>query len=222
MNIDGISEQILTKLINENLLNEFSDLYKLENHKEQILNFEGFKDKSYSNMINSINNSRKVKIANFIYALGIKDIGLSRAKLICEACNNEINKVINITFDELSNIDGLGEVIALNWINTFKDENFKKELNNLLKEITFINEEKKLEKLKGLTFVITGSINNFKNRDEMVEFIERFGGKTTSSVSSKVSFLINNDINSTSSKNKTAKELGIEIITEEELMEMTK
>lgn len=222
MNIDGISEQILTKLINENLLNEFSDLYKLENHKEQILNFEGFKDKSYSNMINSINNSRKVKIANFIYALGIKDIGLSRAKLICEACNNEINKVINITFDELSNIDGLGEVIALNWINTFKDENFKKELNNLLKEITFINEEKKLEKLKGLTFVITGSINNFKNRDEMVEFIERFGGKTASSVSSKVSFLINNDINSTSSKNKTAKELGIEIITEEELMEMTK
>lgn len=222
MNIDGISEQILTKLINENLLNEFSDLYKLENHKEQILNFEGFKDKSYSNMINSINNSRKVKIANFIYALGIKDIGLSRAKLICEACNNEINKVINITFDELSNIDGLGEVIALNWINTFKDENFKKELNNLLKEITFINEEKKLEKLKGLTFVITGSINNFKNRDEMVEFIEKFGGKTTSSVSSKVSFLINNDINSTSSKNKTAKELGIEIITEEELIEMTK
>lgn len=222
MNIDGISEQILTKLINENLLNEFSDLYNLENHKEQILNFEGFKDKSYSNMINSINNSRKVKIANFIYALGIKDIGLSRAKLICEACNNEINKVININFDELSNIDGLGEVIALNWINTFKDENFKKELNNLLKEITFINEEKKLEKLKGLTFVITGSINNFKNRDEMVEFIERFGGKTTSSVSSKVSFLINNDINSTSSKNKTAKELGIEIITEEELMEMTK
>ena len=91
-----------------------------------------------------------------------------------------------------------------------------------MKEITFINEEKKLEKLKGLTFVITGSINNFKNRDEMVEFIERFGGKTTSSVSSKVSFLINNDINSTSSKNKTAKELGIEIITEEELMEMTK
>ena len=96
MNIDVISDQILTKLINENLLNEFSDLYKLENHKEKILSFEGFKEKSYNNMINSINKSRNVKIANFIYALGIKDIGLSRAKLICSSCNNDIEKVRNI------------------------------------------------------------------------------------------------------------------------------
>ena len=222
MNIDGISDQILTKLINENLLTEFSDLYKLENYKEKILSFEGFKDKSYNNMINSINKSRKVKIANFIYALGIKDIGLSRAKLICDSCNNDVEKVRNITFEELSNIDGVGEIIALNWINTFKDENFINEFNNLLNEVSFINEDKKSLRLQGLTFVITGSINNFKNRDEMVEFIENNGGKAISSVSSKLSYLINNDINSTSSKNKTAKELGIKIITEEELIEMTK
>ena len=222
MNIDGISDQILTKLINENLLNEFSDLYKLENHKEKILSFEGFKEKSYNNMINSINKSRNVKIANFIYALGIKDIGLSRAKLICSSCNNDIEKVRNISFEELSNIDGVGEIIALNWINTFKDESFINEFNNLLKEIEFIKEETKTLKLENLTFVITGGINNFKNRDEMVEYIESFGGKTVSSVSAKLNYLINNDINSTSSKNKKAKELGIKIITEEELIEMTK
>lgn len=222
MNIDGISEQILTKLINENLISEYSDLYHLSEHKDEILSFEGFKDKSYSNMINSIEKSRNVKIANFIYSFGIPEIGLSRAKLICEACDNDINKVINISYDELSNIDGIGNIIAEGWINTFKDEQFKNQFNNMLKEVNILNEEKKESKLEGLTFVITGSINEFKNRDEMVNYIESFGGKTTSSVSSKVSYLINNDINSTSSKNKTAKELGIKIITENELLEMTK
>lgn len=222
MNIDGISEQILTKLINENLISEYSDLYHLSEHKEEILNFEGFKDKSYNNMIKSIDNSRNVKIANFIYALGIPEIGLSRAKLICESCDNDINKVVNISLEELSNIDGIGNIIAEGWINTFNDEQFKRQFENILKEIAFISEEKKEAKLNGLTFVITGSINEFKNRDEMVNFIESFGGKTTSSVSSKVSYLINNDINSTSTKNKTAKELGIKIITEQELIEMTK
>lgn len=222
MNIDGISDQILSKLINENLINEYSDLYHLEEHKEKIINFEGFKDKSYNNMINSINKSRNVKIANFIYSLGIPEIGLSRAKLICSSCDNDIKKVINITLEELSNIDGIGEIIAQGWINTFKDEQFISQFNNVLKEIKFADEVKKEAKLAGLTFVITGSINEFKNRDEMVNYIESFGGKTTSSVSSKINYLINNDINSTSTKNRTAKELGIKIITENELIEMTK
>lgn len=222
MNIDGISDQILTKLINENLISEYSDLYHLNEHKEKILSFEGFKTKSYNNMINSIEKSRNVKIANFIYSLGIPEIGLSRAKLICEACKNDINNVINISYEELSSIDGIGNIIAEGWINTFKDEQFKKQFNNMLNEIKFISEEKKEAKLEGMIFVITGSINEFKNRDEMVNYIESFGGKTTSSVSSKVNYLINNDINSTSTKNKTAKELGIKIITENELLEMTK
>ena len=222
MNIDGISDQILAKLIKEGLVGEYSDLYHLSEYKDTIINFEGFKDKSYQNMINSIEKSRTVKLANFIYSLGIQEIGLSRAKLICKACDYDIEKVRNITLEELSNIDGIGNIIAEGWIKTFNDEQFISQFNNLLKEITFVNEKNEEGKLQGLTFVITGSINNFKNRNEMIEFIERYGGKTTSSVSANLSYLINNDINSTSTKNKTAKQLGIKIITEDELIEMTK
>ena len=222
MNIDGISDQILSKLINEGLINEYADIYHLNEHKEKIINFEGFKDKSYNNMINNIEKSRKVKIANFIYSLSISEIGLSRAKLICAHCNNDINKITHITFEELSEIDGIGEIIAQEWINAFSDNEFNEQFKKILDEITFVDEEKNDMKLQGLTFVITGSINNFKNRDEMINYIESFGGKTTSSVSSKINYLINNDINSSSSKNKTAKQLGIKIITEEELLEMTK
>ena len=222
MNIDGISDQILAKLIHEGLISEYADLYHLTEHKETIINFEGFKDKSYQNMINSIEKSRKVKLANFIYSLGIQEIGLSRAKLICEACDNDIEKVKGITLEQLSNIDGIGTIIAEGWINTFNDEQFISQFNKVLNEISFIDEKKNDAKLQGLTFVITGSINNFKNRNELVEYIESFGGKTTSSVSANLSYLINNDINSTSSKNKTAKQLGIKIITEDELIEMTK
>lgn len=222
MNIDGISDQILTKFINEGLISGYTDIYHLNKYEEQIVNFEGFGQKSYDNIIASIDKSRKVKIANFIYALSIPEIGLSRAKLICSNCNNDIEKVKNITFEELSNIDGVGEVIAEYWVNQFNDSQFIEEFANLLKEIEFIDEQKKDSKLANLTFVITGSINNFNNRDEMIEYIESFGGKIVSSVSSKVNYLINNDITSTSSKNKKAKELGIPIITEEELMEMTK
>lgn len=222
MNIDGISDQILAKLIHEGLISEYADLYHLTEHKETIINFEGFKDKSYQNMINSIEKSRKVKLANFIYSLGIQEIGLSRAKLICEACDNDIEKVKEITLEQLSNIDGIGTIIAEGWINTFNDEQFISQFNKVLNEISFIDEKKNDAKLQGLTFVITGSINNFKNRNELVEYIESFGGKTTSSVSANLSYLINNDINSTSSKNKTAKQLGIKIITEDELIEMTK
>ena len=222
MNIDGISDQILAKLIHEGLVSEYADLYHLSEHKETIINFEGFKYKSYQNMINSIEKSRQVKLANFIYSLGIQEIGLSRAKLICEACENDIEKVKRITLEELSNIDGIGTIIAEGWINTFNDEQFISQFDKVLNEISFVDEKKKDAKLQGLTFVITGSINNFKNRNELIEYIESFGGKTTSSVSANLSYLINNDINSTSSKNKTAKQLGIKIITEDELIEMTK
>ena len=161
MNIDGISDQILAKLIHEGLISEYADLYHLTEHKETIINFEGFKDKSYQNMINSIEKSRKVKLANFIYSLGIQEIGLSRAKLICEACDNDIEKVKGITLEQLSNIDGIGTIIAEGWINTFNDEQFISQFNKVLNEISFIDEKKNDAKLQGLTFVITGSINNF-------------------------------------------------------------
>ena len=222
MNIDGISEQILTRLFKEGMVNDFSDLYHLDRYKDEIINFDGFGVKSYDNMIKSIEKSRKVKIANFIYSLGISEIGFSRAKLICKKFNNDINKVRNLTFDDLNNIDGLGSIIANKWIETFNNPDFIKSFENILKEVEFIDIKNDNNKLDNLTFVITGSVNNFNNRDELIEFIENYGGKVIKAISNNVNYLINNDINSTSTKNKKAKELGIEIISEDDLLNMTK
>lgn len=223
MNIDGISEQILTRLFKENMVNDFSDLYHLDKYKDEIINFDGFGPKSYENMINSIEKSRKVKLANFIYSLGISEIGFSRAKLICKKFNNDIEKVKNLTFDDLNNIDGLGEVIATKWVETFKNPDFIKSFESILKEIEFIDVKNNGDNntLDNLTFVITGSVNNFKNRDELVEFIESLGGKVVKAISNNVNYLINNDVLSTSSKNKKAQELGISIISEDDLLKMS-
>ena len=222
MNIDGISEQILTRLFKENMVNDFSDLYHLDRYKDAIINFDGFGPKSYDNMIKSIEKSRKVKLANFIYSLGISEIGLSRAKLICKKFNNDINKVKELTFEDLNSIDGLGEVIANKWIETFNNPDFIKSFENIIKELEFIDVKNTNNKLDNLTFVITGSVNNFNNRDELIEFIENYGGKVIKAISNNVDYLINNDINSTSTKNTKAKELGIKIIKEEDLINMTK
>ena len=220
MNIDGISEQILSKLFKEGMLNSYTDLYHLDRYKDKIINFEGFGLKSYENMINSVEKSRKVKLANFIYALGINEIGLSRAKLICKKCDNDIDKIRNITFEELSSIDGVGEVIAASWIETFNNPDFIELLDSLLPEVTFVDTKEENTPLDNLVFVITGSLNEFNNRDEMVEYIEKYGGKVISAISNNVSYLINNDINSTSTKNKKAHELGIKIISEQDLINM--
>ena len=224
MNIDGISEQILTRLFKENMVNEFSDLYHLDRYKDAIINFDGFGLKSYNNMIKSIEKSRKVKLANFIYALGISEIGFSRAKLICKKFDNDIEKVRNLTFEDLNNIDGLGEVIANKWVETFNNPDFIKSFEDVLKELEFIDVKtnKEESKLDNLTFVITGSVNNFKNRDELIEYIENLGGKVVKAISNNVDYLINNDVTSTSTKNKKAKELGIKIISEEDLLNMSK
>ena len=221
MNIDGISDAILSKLIDEGIVKNFADLYHLDNYKDKIINFEGFGEKSYNNMINSIEKSRHVKLANFIYALGIPDIGFSRAKLICNYFNNDLNKICNLTLDELSGIDGVGEIIAKEWIAEFSNPKFQEELNKLLVEVIFPKVESSNNKvLDNLTFVITGSLNNFDNRDAMVEYIELNGGKVVKAISNNVDYLINNDINSTSSKSTKAKELGIKIISEDTLLEM--
>ncbi|MDD6272261.1 MAG: NAD-dependent DNA ligase LigA [bacterium] len=220
MNIEGISEQILSNFINDGFLNSYSDIYHLNDYKNQIINKEGFGEKSYQNMIDSIENSREVKISNFIYSLGIPEIGLSRAKLICSSCNNDINKIKNITFEELSSIVGVGEIIAREWINAFSNKEFLDEFNRLLQEIKFIDNNISNLKLKDITFVITGSIEHFNNRDELIEYIENFGGKVVNSISSKVNYLINNDISSNSTKNIRAKELNIKIISEEDFLKM--
>ena len=221
MNIDGISEMVLTDLFDEGILNDYVDLYHLDKYKDTIINKEGFGEKSYQNMIDSVEKSRNVKIANFIYALGISEIGLSRAKLICKYCNNDIDRIRNISFEELSSIDGVGDVIATKWIEAFNNEDFINSFEKLLKEVTFVDSDNNNTTLDNLTFVITGSLNEFNNRDEMIEYIEKNGGKVVSAISSNVNYLINNDVNSTSTKNKKAHELGIKIISENELLDMT-
>lgn len=223
MNIDGISDMILNKLITEKIVNNYKDLYHLDRYKDKIIAFDGFGEKSYNNMINSIEKSRHVKLANFIYALGIPDIGFSRAKLICNHFNNDFNKISNLTYEELSNISGVGDVIAKEWIDTFSNPDFIEELKELKEEIDIPKASTNSNKdLDGLTFVITGSLNKFTNRDTMIEFIEEHGGKVVTSISSKVNYLINNDITSTSTKNNKAKELGISIIDEDKFLELIK
>ena len=221
MNIEGLSDAIINKLADEGLIKTYADIYNLKRYKNDIISFEGFGEKSYDNLINSIEKSRNVKLANFIFALGIPDIGLSRAKSICKNYSNDINKIRNLTFEELSKIDGIGEIIAKEWIDTFNNEDFIKELELLLKEVNFTDTSiDNNQPLKDLTFVITGSVNNFTNRDELVEYIESYGGKVVKAISNNVNYLINNDITSTSTKNTKAKELGIKIISENDLMSM--
>ena len=221
MNIEGLSDAIINKLADEGLIKTYADIYNLKRYKNDIISFEGFGEKSYDNLINSIEKSRNVKLANFIFALGIPDIGLSRAKLICKNYSNDINKIRNLTFEELSKIDGIGEIIAKGWIDTFNNNDFIKELELLLKEVNFTDTSiDNNQPLKDLIFVITGSVNNFTNRDELVEYIETYGGKVVKAISNNVNYLINNDITSTSTKNTKAKELGIKIISENDLMSM--
>ena len=222
MNIEGISDAILSKLINEKIIKNYTDIYKLKDYKEKIINFEGFGEKSYNNLIESIEKSRKVHLANFIYALGIPDIGLSRAKLICKNFNNDFETILNLEYEKLSQINGIGDIIAKEWVETFNNIEFKEEINKLIKEITITdNNTKNLETLKEKTFVITGNVENFKNRDELIEYIESLGGKVVKAISKNVNYLINNDITSTSTKNIKAKELGIKIISEKDLLNLS-
>ena len=176
--------------------------------------------KSYENIIKSIDKSRSVKIANFIYGLGISGVGLSRAKLICNNFNNNYETLKQLSCDDLIPIKDIGEIVAKDWVLAFENENFVKEVDNVVLELNFIDSDKVEAVLESKTFVITGSVEQFKNRDELVEYIESFSGKVVKAISSKVDYLINNDVNSTSNKNKQAKELGIEVISEKELLEL--
>lgn len=223
MNIDGISDAILSKLIDEGIVKCYADLYHISDYKDKIIAFDGFGEKSYNNLINSIEKSRNVKLANFIYALGIPDIGFSRAKLICNNFNNDFDKICHLTLEELSAIDGVGEIIAQEWVDEFANPIFIDELEKLKKEVVIAKSGNTNNgALTNLTFVITGSLNHFENRDKMIECIEQNGGKVVKAISNNVNYLINNDINSTSTKNKKAKELGVEIISEDSLLNMLK
>ncbi len=223
MNIEGLSDATLYEFISIGFIKSFSDIYHLDRYKNNIIEYEGFGIKSYNNLINAIESSRKVKLANFIYSLGIPNIGFARAKLICNKCNNDYETLRSLDLESLSNIDGVGNIIALEWINKFNDIEFVNEVNDLLKEITFIDVKSNVNKvLNSKVFVITGSLEKYNNRDELISYIESLGGKVVTSISSKVSYLINNDINSTSTKNKDAKELNIPIINEDDFIKLIK
>lgn len=218
MNIDGLSEATLEKFIDNGFIREFADIYHIDRYEEQILTMDGFGMRSYENLLAAINNSRKTYLFKFIYSLGIENIGLSNSKMICREYDDDLTKIMNAEVDELVTIDGVGEVIAKTFSDYFKDANNIRKINELLKEIVFEKDEKSdsSDILKDKVFVITGSLNGYANRNEMKDLIEKLGGKVTGSVTGKTSYLINNDVTSSSSKNKKAKELGVPIISEDD------
>ena len=221
MNIDGLSEETLEKFIDAGYIREFADIYRISRYREEITNTPGFGEKSYDNLIDSLNRSRNVELHALIYSLGIPNIGVANAKLICKYFDNDLEKIRHATVEELVKIDGIGDKMAEKFTEYFSDKENVEKLDRLLQEVTIKNPEvnHNPQNMEGLNFVVTGSVNHFANRNEVKEYIEQRGGKVTGSVTSKTNYLINNDIMSNSSKNKKAKELGIEIITEEQFIE---
>lgn len=222
MNIEGFSEETIKKFVEKGFISDYTDIYNIEKFAEEIKNIDGFGEKSYNNLIKSIENSKKPELPNFIYALGINHVGLSNAKLLCKNINYDINKLFTISQEELVEIDGFGDIIAHSICSYFSDCKNKELIYKMLDIISFAEVEVSYESenmnVKEKTFVITGDLNEFKNRKELQLKIEALGGKVTGSVTKKTNYLINNDILSESSKNKKAKELGIPIITEEQFI----
>lgn len=222
LNIDGLSEATLEKFIQHGFLKNFCDLYHLEKFRDEIIALDGFGEKSYENLLTSVENSRNTTLPKFLYGLGIANVGLSNAKMIVQALGNDIEKVIHAGRQELEKIDGVGAVIADKFVSYFENEKNKEEFYKLLQEmhIEKAPDNQNNQILTGKVFVITGSLEHFENRNQLKERIEQLGGKVTGSVTGKTSYLINNDSHSTSSKNKTAAKLGVPVITENEFLEM--
>ncbi len=222
LNIEGLSEATLEKFIDEAMIRDFADLFKLEKWQDKIVNMEGFGQKSFDNLIASTKKASETTPARLLYALGIPNIGVANAKMIAKECQNNWIKIQSLTEGELSAIDGIGDIMAKGYVEFFRDEEKLKSVNDLLEVLsldeTFVQSAG--GSLTGKTFVITGKVFHYENRDAVKTAIEEAGGKTASSVSAKTDYLINNDITSGSSKNKKAKELGVPIITEEEFIEM--
>ena len=222
MNIEGLSEATLEKFIQCGFIKNFSDIFKIYKHKNAIITMEGFGEKSFKNLLDSIERARTVEIDHFVYSLGILNIGLSNARLICRAFDNDFEKVRKAKSEQLVAINGIGQVIADSFESFFADEENNRIVDALLKEIHLIKKEENENSrlLNGKIFVITGSVTHFQNRNALKAYIEERGGKVTGSVSANTSFLINNDAQSSSSKNKKAKSLNIPIITEDEFIAM--
>lgn len=216
MNIDGMSEATIERFIGAGIMHRLSDIYHLSEHREVIVTMEGFGEKSYDKLIKAIDTSRKADMAAFLYGLGIPGFGVANAKLMVKAYKSDFSAIMDAVPEDLMEIDQVGEVLARDFAAYFSDEEKRAEVMRLLDEIEFVIEENTSEQdLEGMTFVITGSLETYPNRDALKKEIEDRGGKVAGSVSAKTTALINNDIASNSSKNKKAKSLGIPIISEE-------
>ncbi|SCP97306.1 NAD-dependent DNA ligase LigA [Anaerobium acetethylicum] len=223
MNMEGLSEATLEKMIQKGFIHEYADIFHLAERRDEIVEMEGFGEKSYVNLIETIEKSRKTTLPKLIYSLGIENVGLSNAKVICRELGFDLEKVRKATREELNAIAGIGPIIADTFAAYFEKEENNRKLDHLLKELEIeaapvVSAEEKI--FTGMNFVITGSVEHFANRNEVKDIIESKGGKVTGSVTAKTNFLINNDAASSSSKNKKAKELGVKIITEEEFVSL--
>lgn len=222
LNIEGLSEATLEKFIALKYIREYADIFHLDRYQEEIQSLEGFGEKSYQNLIDSVERARTTTLPRVIYALGIANIGLANAKVICKEFNYDVEAMLRASKEELNAIPGVGEVIAKAFVDYFSSKLHVRQFRELLKELVIPMEEAKVSKqiFAGVNFVITGSVEHFANRGEVKELIESLGGKVTGSVTSKTNYLINNDVTSTSSKNKKANDLGIPIISEDTFLSM--
>ena len=222
LNIDGLSEATLEKFISRGFIREYADLFHLDQHQEEIQSMEGFGEKSYKNLIASVEKARVTTLPRVIYGLGIAGIGLANAKMICKEFHNDVEAMLKASQEELGEINGVGEVLAKAYVDYFANASNVDRFRKLLSELEIPAEEEIVGEqiFAGVNFVITGSVHHFTNRNEVKALIESLGGKVTGSVTSKTNYLINNDVTSTSSKNKKANELGIPIISEETFLEM--
>ena len=222
LNIEGLSESTLEKFIDRGYVKEFADLFHLDRYEEEIKEMEGFGEKSFNNLKASVEKARETTLPQVLYGLGIANVGLSNAKVICKEFKNDLDAMLHADAEQLSEISGIGAVIAGTFTAYFQNPAHVGQLKNLLGELKIHAEEGEAkEQIFGdVNFVITGSVTHFANRKEVKELIESLGGKVTGSVTSKTNYLINNDITSTSTKNKKANELGIPIISEEMFLEM--
>lgn len=222
LNIDGLSEATLEKFIARGFINHYSDIFHLEQYEEEIKSMDGFGEKSYENLQKSIEKARTTTLPKLIYSLGIANIGLANAKVICKELKYDVEEMLQATEEQLSEISGIGPVIAKAFVAYFAKEQHVEEFLRLLKELVIPEEAENTEEqiFANVNFVITGSVTHFANRNEIKALIESRGGKVTGSVTSKTNYLINNDVESTSSKNKKARDLGIPIISEDTFLNM--
>ena len=221
MNIDGLSEATLEKFIARGFIHDFGDIFEISRYKDEIVEMEGFGQKSYDNLMESLERAKETTLPRVIYSLGIANIGLANAKVICRHFDNDLDRIRHASLEEVSDIDTIGPVIAGNLVAYFRDEDNNRRLDHLMRFLHIQEDSPKQEQIfEGMNFVITGSLVHFGNRSEAKELIESLGGKVTGSVTKKTNYLINNDIQSNSSKNKKARELGIPILSEEDFRKL--